>query len=57
MNASHNDCQLSEAEAMQALEKVLCAGVWLPDPNNAEKEVSDCVFWSMEVSELIKSSE
>ena len=27
VNASYDDCQLSKAEAMRALEEVLCAGV------------------------------
>jgi hypothetical protein len=57
VNASYDDCQLSKAEVMQALEKALCAGVWLLGPSNAEKEVSYYVFWNIEVSELIKSLE
>ncbi|KAF2192410.1 acetyl-CoA synthetase-like protein [Zopfia rhizophila CBS 207.26] len=57
LNASYDDCQLSKAEAHRAIEEVLCAAVWLSNPENVDKGVNECRFEGVEVSGWIKSLE
>ncbi|KAK2795934.1 NRPS [Onygenales sp. PD_10] len=57
INASYDDCQFSKAEALQAMQEVLCAGVWLANPDNVEREIEGCVFEGLAVGGLIKSLE
>ncbi|PGH10975.1 hypothetical protein AJ79_05126 [Helicocarpus griseus UAMH5409] len=57
VNASYDDCQISKAEALQAMQEVLCAGVWLADPQNANRTIDECVFERLELGKLIKSLE
>jgi aryl carrier-like protein len=59
VNGSYDDCQLGKEEVNVFVGQVLAAGVWLADPQNAQRRVDECVFdaKNARVSGLIQSLE